>query len=79
MRHHAGIVPSVETSHVSIVDTEGRKVAAQCVDSTPGAIAVLLERHGPVDRVVIETGRMTPWIARGLHECVRLDNTIRGL
>ena len=68
MKHYAGIDLSMETSHVCIVDAEGRKVAAQCVDSTPEAIAALLERHGPMERVVIETGRMTPWVARGLHE-----------
>lgn len=64
MKHYAGIDLSMETSHVCIVDAEGRKVAAQRVDSTPEAIATLL----PVDRVVIETDRMTPWVARGLHE-----------
>ncbi|MET3439242.1 IS110 family transposase [Sphingomonas sp. 1185] len=68
MKHYAGIDLSMETSHVCIVDAEGRKVVAQCVDSTPEAIASLLERHGPMERVVIETGRMTPWIARGLRE-----------
>lgn len=57
----------METSHVCVIDAEGRKVAAEGVDSTPEAIATLLERHGPVERVVIETGRMTPWVARGLH------------
>lgn len=67
MKHYAGINLSMETSHVCIVDAEGRKVAAQCVDSTPEAIVALLERHGPMERVVIETGRMTPWVARGLH------------
>ena len=39
MKHYAGIDLSMETSHVCIVDAEGRKVAAQCVDSTPEAIA----------------------------------------
>lgn len=68
MKHYAGIDLSMETSHVCVVDADGCKVAAQCVDSTPEAISALLERHGPVERVVIETGRMTPWIARGLHE-----------
>ena len=66
MKHYAGIDLSMETSHVCVVDAEGRKVAAQAVDSTPEAIAAMLERHGPVERAVIETGRMTPWIARGL-------------
>lgn len=68
MKHYAGIDLSMETSHVCVVDAQGRKVTAEGVDSTPEAIAALLERHGPVERVVIETGRMTPWVAPGLHE-----------
>jgi transposase len=38
------------------------------VESTPASIAAALERHGPVERAVIETGRMTPSIALGLRE-----------
>lgn len=68
MKHYAGIDLSTETSHVCIVDADGFKVGALCVDSTPEAIAAALERHGPVDRAVIETGRMTPSIALGLRE-----------
>ena len=68
MKHYAGIDLSMETSHVCIVDNDGRKVGAECVESTPASIAVALERHGPVERVVIETGRMTPSIALGLRE-----------
>jgi transposase len=67
MKHYAGIDLSMETSHVCIVDAEGQGRSAMR-DSTPEAIAALLERHGPMERVVIETGRMTPWVARGLHE-----------
>lgn len=58
----------METSHVCVVDADGRKVGAQCVDSTPEAIAAALERCGPVDRAVIEAGRMTPSVALGLRE-----------
>jgi len=68
MKHYAGIDLSMETSHICIVDADGFKVGALCVDSTPEAIAAALERHGPVDRAVIETGRMTPSIALGLRE-----------
>ena len=38
------------------------------MDSTPEAIAAVLERHGPVERAVIETGRMSPSVALGLRE-----------
>lgn len=65
MKHYAGIDLSMETSHVCVVDADGRNVAAQCVDSTPEAIAAMLKRHGPMERAVIETRRTTPWVALG--------------
>ena len=68
MKHYAGIDLSMETSHVCVIDAEGRKVATQCVDSTPEAIAAVLERHDPIERAVIETGRMSPSVALGLRE-----------
>lgn len=37
MSHYAGIDLSMETSHICVVD-DGRKIAAQSVDSTPEAI-----------------------------------------
>lgn len=45
-----------------------RKIGALCVDSTPEAIAAVLEQYGPVDRAVVETGRMTPSICLGLRD-----------
>jgi len=68
MKHYAGIDLSMETSHVCVVDADGRKVGMQCVDSAPEAIAAVLERHGPIERAVIETGRMSPSVALGLRE-----------
>ena len=68
MKHYAGIDLS-EPSHVCVVAAEGRKVAAQCVDSTPVAISAMLECHGSVERAVIETGRMTPRVARACTSC----------
>ena len=68
MKYYAGIDLSMETTHVCVVDVEGRRVGALCVDSTPEAIAAALNRHGPVDRAVIETGRMTPSVALGLRD-----------
>lgn len=68
MKHYAGIDLSMETSHVCVVDEDGRRVGAVCVDSTPASIAAALDRHGPIERAVIETGRMTPSIALGLRE-----------
>jgi len=66
MKHYAGIDLSMETSHVCVVDAEGRKVGAHCVDSTPEATAAVLERHGSVERAVIETGRMSSAMVPGL-------------
>ena len=68
MKHYAGLDLSMEMTHICVVDAEGRKIGAACVDSTPEAIAAALDRYGPVERAVIETGRMTPWVARGLRE-----------
>jgi len=68
MKHYAGLDLSMETTHICIVDADGRKIGAQSVDSTPEAIAAELERYGAVERAVIETGRMTPSIALGLRE-----------
>ena len=68
MKHYAGLDLSMETTHVCVVDADGHKIGAQCIDSTPGAIARALEQYGPIERAVIETGRMTPSIALGLRE-----------
>ena len=48
---------------VCVVDADGRKTGARSVDSTPEAIVTALEQYGPIERAVIETGRMTPSIA----------------
>ena len=68
MKHYAGLDLSMETTHVCVVDADGRKIGAKCVDSTPEAIATALEQYGPIERAVIETGRMTPSVALGLRE-----------
>ncbi len=49
MKHYAGIDLSMETSHVCVIDAEGRKIGTHCVDSTPEVIAAVLERHGPIE------------------------------
>ncbi len=45
MKHYAGIDLSMETTHVCILDADGRKVGAECVESTPATIAAALERQ----------------------------------
>jgi transposase len=68
MKHYAGLDLSTETTHVCVVDADGRQIGVRCVDSTPEAIATALEQYGLIERVVIETGRTTPSIALRLRE-----------
>lgn len=58
MKHYAGLDLSMETTQVCIVDENGRKLLSEKVESLPEAIALVLERYGPIERAVLETGRM---------------------
>ena len=68
MENYAGLDLSMESTQVCIVDENGRKLASEKVESNPAAIADMLERHSPIARAVIETGRMSPAICLGLRE-----------
>ncbi|MGE4307102.1 MAG: IS110 family transposase [Novosphingobium sp.] len=68
MKHYAGLDLSMESTQVCIVDENGRKLVSEKVASSPEAIAAMLERYGPIERAVIETGRMSPAICLGLRE-----------
>ena len=68
MKHYAGLDLSMESTQVCIVDETGRKLVSEKVESTPEAIAALLKRYGPIERAVIETGRMSPAICLGLRD-----------
>ncbi|EQB34247.1 IS110 family transposase, partial [Sphingobium ummariense] len=68
MKHYAGLDLSMESTQVCVVDENGRKLVSEKVESTPEAIATMLDRHGPVERAVIETGRMSPAICLGLRD-----------
>ncbi|WP_420337058.1 IS110 family transposase [Roseibium sp.] len=68
MKHYAGLDLSMETTLVCIVDENGHKCASEKVESSPEALAAMLERRGPIERAVIETGRMSPAICLGLRE-----------
>lgn len=68
MKHYAGLDLSMESTQVCIVDENGRKLVSEKVESSPEPIAAMLERHGPIERAVIETGRMSPAICLGLRE-----------
>ena len=68
MKHYAGLDLSMESTQVCIVDENGRKLVSEKVESSPQAISKMLERYGPIERAVIETGRMSPAICLGLRE-----------
>ena len=68
MKHYAGLDLSMESTQVCIVDENGRKLVSEKTESSPEAIAAMLERYGPIERAVIETGRMSPAICLGLRE-----------
>jgi hypothetical protein len=68
MKHYAGLDLSMESTQVCIIDENGRKLSSEKAESTPDAIADALRRHGPIERAVIETGRMSPAICLGLRE-----------
>ena len=68
MKHYAGLDLSMESTQVCIIDENGRKLSSETAESTPDAIADALRRHGPIERAVIETGRMSPAICLGLGD-----------
>lgn len=68
MPHYAGIDLSMETTQLCVVDDEARRVLATRVPSTPEAIAKALSQAAPIERAVIETGRMSSAICLGLRQ-----------
>lgn len=66
MKHYAGLDLSMEETHVCVVGEAGKLVFQAKVPSDPQAIAAALNKAGGVERAVIESGRMTPAICRGL-------------
>jgi transposase len=66
MNHYAGLDLSMEETHVCVVDEAGKSVFQAKVPSDPHSIAAALNKAGGVERAVIESGRMTPAICRGL-------------
>lgn len=68
MENFAGLDLSMESTQVCIIDEKGRTLASEKVESSPAAIADMLDRHAPLARAVIETGRMSPAICHGLRE-----------
>lgn len=68
MKHYAGLDLSRESTQVCIVDANGRNLVSEKVESTPDALTAMLARYRPIERAVIETGRMLPAICLCLRE-----------
>ena len=64
-----GLDVSVARTAVCIMDAAGQVVRAQSVASAPEAIAAIIRASGKeVERVGLEAGINSAWIARGLLE-----------
>lgn len=69
MSVYAGLDVSDKTTHICVVDVEGRAVRRDVVVSDPDALAKWLNRHCPdLVRVVLETGTLSTFLYHGLAE-----------
>jgi transposase len=69
MSIYAGLDVSDKTTHVCVVDVEGRVLRRDVVASDPGVLAKWLNRHcAGVVRVVLETGPLATFLYHGLAE-----------
>jgi transposase len=67
MRYYAGLDVSLKRTAICVVDEDGGVVWRGGSDTHPEMIAQALKRwRGMLDRVGLETGSTTPWLARGL-------------
>jgi hypothetical protein len=72
---YVGLDVSVARTAVCVMDAAGEVVREQSVASTPEAIATAIRASGEVERVGLEAGINSAWIARGLGE-VKLPVTV---
>jgi len=69
MSIYAGLNVSDKTTHICVVDVDGRSVRRDVVASDPDVLAKWLNRHYPdLARVVLETGKRSTFKYRGLIE-----------
>lgn len=75
MNKYVGFDVSKEATTFCVIDEAGATVARGQVASTPQALAAALGRFAPqARRVVLETGTMAHWLARGLaHHSVTAE------
>lgn len=67
MRVYAGLDVSLKRTEICVVDESGRMLWRGVADTHPEMIAETLSRwRDELVRVGLETGSMTPWLARGL-------------
>lgn len=66
--HYVGLDVSVARTAVCIMDATGQVVREQSVASTPESISKAIRSTGEVERIGLEAGINSAWIARGLDE-----------
>ena len=67
MRYFAGLDVGLKASALCVVDERGRMVREVKVDSSPEAVAKAL-RDYEVEKLVLETGGLSDWLATGLRK-----------
>ncbi|WP_234854661.1 IS110 family transposase [Paracoccus everestensis] len=67
MGYYVGLDVSLKRTAICVLDADGRVVWRGSSDTHPGMIGEALDRwRGSLERVGLETGSTTPWLARGL-------------
>jgi transposase len=65
--YYAGLDVSMKRTAVCIVDAAGKRVHEAAVNSTPQAVAAAIKTAGvQIERVGLEAGVSSAWLARGL-------------
>src|SRR5262249_55296122 len=60
MEYFAGLDVSMEETHVCVIDRDGKVILEARTPTVPKAIAAALAKGPAVERILFETGRMTP-------------------
>jgi len=69
MSIYAGLDVSDKTTHICVVDVDGKVLRRDVVASDPDVLAKWLNRHCPdIVRVVLETGTLSTFLYHGLIE-----------
>src|SRR3984893_8221577 len=66
MEYFAGLDVSMNETHVIVVDRDGKVILETRTPTAPKTIAAALAKGPAVERVLFETGRMTPMLFHGL-------------